>query len=140
MPDFYRVLSPGMRDLNGMIRGNTIIRWLERKFTSTHAHTPENWIQTWHNRATLHSTNKQDYQLAFLNTVYTDAALTAFLRFAPNHNNSERWTDEEMKLTGDYSGVSAVDNPEAALAYGAGPAAVFFQIRCLSRGNIIPIT
>jgi len=112
MAIFYRVLTPRCMDDPG-----TIQRWIEGKHTSTHAYVPGSWVERWNRDQ---STRLDDYDLAWDGTTHTLDALNAFLRLAPLHAHGQEWTEEERKLTGEYNGVSAYDNPQAALNYGQG--------------------
>lgn len=109
---FFRVLTPPFGDDPG-----TLSRWLEGKFTSSHLKPPGEWIETWKTR----STRRDDYPLAFADGCrYTANARETFFRLADVQY--ARLTPEERFLIGEYEGVSAFDNAEAALGYGGdGP-------------------
>ena len=125
---YYRVLCAPIPDENGEVHDEgTLARWLAKKYTSTHKWVPPPWLETWNAQETWHSTNPRDYKMAYEGTKYVDEALQAFLHFAPAHQHEEPWTEEELKQTGAYEGVSAFDNPQGALDYGAGPASGYFR-------------
>ena len=107
---FLRVLIP---DSDG--KPGTFTRWLQRKYTSTHARAPEPWIERWN---LDQSTNLKDYPLNVQGAEYTRDALKAFLKYAPLHPKSTTWPAEELVEVGEYKGVAAYETAAAALKYG----------------------
>lgn len=104
--------------MNGVVlEEGTLASWLQGRRTSTHRWIPGDWISTWESTK---SEAAQDYSRFVDGVEYTEEALRVFLENAWKHPSGKTWPAELQKQIGAYYGVSAFDNPQAALRYAEG--------------------
>jgi len=121
-PQFFRVLNPDCRGIDGKPEYGTCHWWVQKIYRSSHCTAPFWWVQQWDKTK---SNNPDDYDP---NPPVdcarpTAEALAAYLRIMAQ---GEEMSAADQYLVGQYEGVSAFSDAKEALRYAEGtPLATF---------------
>lgn len=110
MPTYFRTLTS-----EGHVR-----LWTSGRHTSFHNVVPGGWSRFWFSRQQDDPAryDRANYPLKSAEGVFTERAVTAFLRFAPHHAQLDTWHRLERKYCSELAGLCAFSAPREALDYG----------------------